>query len=116
MPNPVVHWEIQSKNATNTQKFLADLFGWHIDANNPMKYGIVDTHDKGINGGIAEAQGPQQVVFYVEVDNLQAYLDKAESLGGKTLMPITEIPGMVTLAMFSDTEGNTIGLVKSEDA
>jgi predicted enzyme related to lactoylglutathione lyase len=31
-------------------------------------------------------------------------------------MPITEIPGMVTLAMFSDTEGNTIGLVKSEDA
>jgi len=55
MPNPVVHWEIQSKNATNTQKFLADLFGWHIDANNPMKYGIVDTHDKGINGGIGEA-------------------------------------------------------------
>jgi len=31
-------------------------------------------------------------------------------------MPITEIPDMVTFAMFSDTEGNTIGLVKSEDA
>ena len=116
MPNPVVHWEIQTKNAKNTQKFLADLFGWHVDANNPMDYGIVDTHDKGINGGIAEAQGPQQVVLYIEVDDLQAYLDKAESLGGKTVVPITEVPGVVTFAMFSDTEGNTIGLVKGEDA
>ena len=116
MPNSVVHWEVQTKNPKNTQKFLADLFGWHVDANNPMEYGIVDTHDKGINGGIGEAQGSQQVVFYVEVDDLRAYLDKAESLGGTTVMPVTVIPDMVTFAMFSDTEGNTIGLVKSEDA
>ena len=80
-----------------------------------MGYGMVDTHDKGINGGIAEAQGPQQVVFYVEVDDLQAYLDKAEGLGGSTVVPVTEVPGIVTFAMFNDTEGNTIGLVKGEE-
>ena len=42
----------------------------------------------------------------------QAYLDKAEELGGKTVMPPTEIPDIVTLAMFSDPEGNLIGMIK----
>ena len=44
MPNPVVHFEIQSNMAEKLQPFYTDLFGWHIDANNPMNYGMVDTH------------------------------------------------------------------------
>ena len=83
-----------------------------------MDYGIVDTHTEGtgINGGIAQTQPSEanRVTFYVEVDDLQAYLDKAESLGGKTIMPVTEIQGFVTLAMFTDPAGNAVGLVKSE--
>jgi predicted enzyme related to lactoylglutathione lyase len=47
------------------------------------------------------------------VPDLQAALDKAERLGGKSLMPPTEIPeGNVTIAMFSDPEGTTCGLIK----
>ena len=116
MPNPVVHWEITGKDGPKLQKFYADLFGWHVDANNPMNYGMVDTHSEhGINGGIApEQEATTRVTVYVEVDDLQAYLDKAESLGGKTIMPPTEIPDTVTLAMFTDPEGNVTGLVKSE--
>ena len=45
------------------------------------------------------------------MDNPQAYLDKVESKGGKTVMPVTEIPGMVILAQFADPEGNVVGLV-----
>lgn len=114
MPNPVVHWEIQSENPGKVQDFFAKMFDWHIDANNPMNYGMVDTHtQEGINGGIGPKPGGANLVtFYVEVDDLQAYLDKAEGLGGKTVMPPTEIPGVVTLALFNDPEGNTIGLVK----
>ena len=115
MPNPVVHFEIQTQEPGKVQKFFADLFDWHVDANNPMKYGIVDTHAGGISGGIGPAQGANQVTFYVEVDDLQAYLDKAESLGGKTLVPPTVIPDMVTFAMFADPQGDTVGLVKSEE-
>ena len=114
MPNPVVHWEIQSNQAPKIQEFFGKLFDWHVDANNPMNYGMVDTHaEGGINGGIGPSEGgTNQVIFYVQVDDLQAYLDKAESLGGKTVMPPTEIPDVVTLAMFSDPEGNVIGMVK----
>ena len=53
-------------------------------------------------------------MVYVEVDDLQAYLDKIESLGGKTVVPITEIPNVVMFAHFTDPVGNLMGLVKSD--
>lgn len=114
MPNPIVHWEIATENAEKVQDFYRSLFEWHIDTNNPMDYGIVDTHSQeGINGGICGTMGgPQRVTVYVQVPDLQATLDKAESLGGKTVMPPTEIPDAVTMAMFSDPDGNLVGLVK----
>ncbi len=115
MPNPVVHFEIGAKDAKKAQKFYADLFGWHVDANNPMNYGLVDTHSKGINGGITSAQkGMPAVSIYVEVDDLEACLKKVAKLGGKTLVPVTVIPNMVTFAMFADPQGTIMGLVKSD--
>jgi predicted enzyme related to lactoylglutathione lyase len=46
----------------------------------------------------------------IEVDDLQAALESVESLGGKTVTPITEVPGLVTFAEFQDPQGNVIGL------
>ena len=113
MPNPVIHWEITGKDAPKLQEFYSGLFGWNVSSDNPINYGLVDTQTgEGINGGIAQEQGEAtRVTVYVQVDDLQAYLDKAESLGGKTILPPMEIPGIVTLAMFQDPEGNVIGLV-----
>jgi len=49
----VTHFEIHGKDGAALQKFYADLFDWHVDSNNPMDYGMVDTHaGNGINGGI----------------------------------------------------------------
>jgi len=115
MGNPVVHWEINAKDGRKLQQFYASLFDWKVDTNNPMDYGMVDTEGTGgIGGGIGQAQdgAPTYVTFYVQVPDLQAYLDKAEKLGGKTILPPTEIPNVVTIAMFQDPEGNSIGLLK----
>ncbi len=113
MPNPVIHWEITGKDAPKLQQFYANLLGWNVDSNNPMNYGLVDTQtEDGINEGIAQEQeSATRVTVYVQVDDLQAYLDKAESLGGKTILPPTVIPDTVTLAMFTDPEGNITGMV-----
>jgi predicted enzyme related to lactoylglutathione lyase len=46
----------------------------------------------------------------VDVDDLQKYLDKAVSMGGEVVTPITEIPDMVTWAEFRDPSGNVIGI------
>ena len=113
MGQPVVHFEILGKDPKKLQGFYGDLFGWHIDASNPMNYGIVETHGEGvIGGGIGPAEGLNQVTFYVQVDDPQAYLSKIEGMGGKTIVPVTEVPDMVTFAMFADPEGNVVGLVK----
>ena len=111
MPNPVVHFEIQVKNTEQGQEFYRKLFDWDIQADNPMQYGVVDTQAGGINGGVIGDPAAPRVMIYVEVEDLQASLDKAESLGGKTVVPPTEIPGVVTFAVMSDPEGNVIGLV-----
>ena len=47
------------------------------------------------------------------VDDPQATLDAIEAAGGRTVMPVTEIPGMVTLAQFQDPAGNMVGIIKS---
>jgi len=70
---------------------------------------MVDTEtERGINGAVGPSEGVSRVSIYVEVDDLQASLDKAVSLGGTVVMPVTEIPGAVTMAMFSDPDGNPL--------
>jgi predicted enzyme related to lactoylglutathione lyase len=115
MPNPVTHFEIIGKDGKALQDFYANLFGWQVDANNPMNYGLVQPQDgQGTGGGIAAGDGDASyVTIYVEVDDPQAYLDKAVSLGATVTMPVTEVPGMVTFAHFTDPEGHMIGIVKS---
>jgi predicted enzyme related to lactoylglutathione lyase len=114
MPNPVVHFEIlNGQGKPDVKDFYSSLFGWKIDANNPYNYGMVDTASgQGIAGGIGPSMDGSRVTVYVEVPDLQAALDQAEKLGGKTVMPITEIPGAVTMAQFADPAGNVIGLIK----
>ncbi|HLV81173.1 MAG TPA: VOC family protein [Chthonomonadaceae bacterium] len=115
MPH-VCHWEIAARDAAALQSFYRKLFDWEIDANNPMQYGMARTGGQtgnGIDGGIYPAceDTPAYVSFYVFVEDLQAYLDRAASLGGKTLVPPTPLPdGDGHIAMFADPEGNRIGL------
>ena len=51
------------------------------------------------------------VTFYVETDDPQATLDKVERLGGKVVMPLTEIAPDTTVALFADPEGHVVGLM-----
>jgi len=53
---------------------------------------------------------------YAQVDDLQAALERAERLGGKTILPPTEVPGGPKLAMFADPAGNVTGLVLGKQA
>jgi predicted enzyme related to lactoylglutathione lyase len=113
MANQVVHFEIAGKDAKKLHKFYADMFGWDIDANNPMDYGMVAAVDGSIAGGVGPSpDGSPHVTIYVQVGDLQAALDKAEKLGGKTATPPMDVPGGPSLAHFIDPEGNFVGLVK----
>ncbi|MBI5288168.1 MAG: VOC family protein [Chloroflexi bacterium] len=122
MANPVVHWEIGAKDAAKLNDFYTSLFGWTIDTSMPG-YGLVASTEEGtgiggtgIGGGILQAQAdmPGYVTFYVAVDDLAASLARAETLGGKTIVPPTPIPTVGAFAMFEDPEGHMIGLLKQQ--
>jgi uncharacterized protein len=113
MGAPVTWFEVNTGNAKGVREFYAGLFGWNLEVLEEANYALVDTGVEGaIGGGIGQAQGPNQVVFYIEVDDPQAYLDRIEQAGGKTVVPVTETD-MVTFAQFADPQGNVVGLVKS---
>lgn len=99
------------------QKFYADVFAWTLSPPMPHmgNYSMVDHEGQGIGGGIGgtmEGSGAR-VTVYIEVDDPQAYLDKVTQAGGTTLMPVMDVMEGVTIAMFADPEGNTVGLLKS---
>lgn len=118
MGSPVRHFEVVTNgNAEELAKFYADTFGWSIDVNNPLKYGLVSDQDAGIGGGIGGTPDPNMpghVTFYVQVPDLEATLKGIESRGGKTLMGPEEVVPGTTIALFNDPHGNMIGLTKGE--
>jgi uncharacterized protein len=116
MANPVVHFEIGGADDRPLLEFYEELFGWGLRAVPGVNYTRVDTRGGGgINGGIGRSgTGEAWATFYVEVDDPQAFLDRAEALGATTVLPATEIPGMATFAMFDDPDGLLIGLVQGQ--
>ena len=120
MGQPVVHFEIIGRDGAKLQSYYSELFGWEIDAYNPMSYGIVTREGNtnadgvGIGGGIAA--GPEDyeghVTFYIEVPDVEAALAKAESLGGTRVMGPETIMETIELGLFTDPEGHLVGVVK----
>ena len=114
MPNPVVHFEAIGPDGPALIDFYGKAFGWSINADNPMGYGVVDNGGEGINGGIGQAPpegNGHHLTWYVWVPDIDAALQTIEELGGKTINPKMEVPGGPTVAHFEDPAGNFVGLV-----
>jgi predicted enzyme related to lactoylglutathione lyase len=59
----------------------------------------------------ASQDSGNRVSVYVQVEDLDAALAKAEKLGGKTILPPSQVPGGPKLAMFADPAGNITGIL-----
>ena len=116
MGQPVMQWQILARNPDAISAFYAKLFGWRINADNPMGYRMVDTgSDRGINGGvwpIGQTEGHPLVQLFVEVDDVPAYAAKVEQLGGQVLIPPQVLPDGGEMAIVLDTEGLSLGLMR----
>ena len=134
MGHAVVHFEIIGKDPDNLRSYWKDpdnlrsyyggLFGWEFDTSSqvsgavsePTNYGFVHpgtTSDgSGIPGGVGGGLGyDPRVIFYVGVPDVEAALQKAESLGGIRRMGPDEAPGRgLVIGHFTDPEGNLIGV------
>ncbi len=121
MGQPVVHFEIIGEDVGKLKSYYSDMFGWKIDADNPMNYGAVqregNTNPDGVGIGGGVGKGPEgypgHVTFYVEVPDVEAALAKAESLGGTRVMGPAQPMEGVEIGLFDDPEGHTVGVVKA---
>lgn len=115
MGQPVLHFEILGKDGKKLQDYYAELFGWKIDANNPMNYGMVEKEGDGIAGGIGPVPDDYtgHVTFYVGVPDVEAALGKAERLGGRRVMGPEKVTEETEIGMFTDPEGHLVGVLKN---
>lgn len=123
MGQPVVHFEIIGNDPSALRSYYAELFGWEFETGDaateavsqPGNYGFVDgstTGDgTGINGGVAGGEGyERRGLFYVGVPDVEAALQKAESLGGTRQIGPEGTPGTLVIGQFTDPEGQLIGV------
>ena len=119
MGQPVVHFEIIGKDPAKLRSYFGELFGWEFDTGSPvaeavsepMNYGFVAGDGTGIPGGVGGGPGYDgHVLFYIGVPDVEAALQKAESLGGTRRMGPERAPTGLVVGHFTDPEGNLIGV------
>jgi uncharacterized protein len=121
MGQPVVHFEVIGKDGDKLRSYYSELFGWEIDADNPMKYGLVaregNVNDDGIGIGGGIGGGPEgydgHVTFYVQVPDVEEALARAESLGGSRVMGPDDVMEGLVIGLFTDPEGHVIGVMST---
>jgi len=114
MGNPVVHWELMSKDPEKVSEFYKKVFDWKIQHMPEMNYRMVETGGQGgITGGILkperEGPWPGNMTMYIAVDDLASYRKRIVAAGGKIHVEEQEVPGMGAFSLFTDHEGGMMG-------
>lgn len=106
--HPVVHFEIGCREPGKNREFYTGLFQWEFN-----EFFQVAAETAGLSGHLVSLghEPFQYTIFYVQVDDVAASIEKATGLGGKKLVGPIKIP-TGTFAWIQDPEGNTIGLWK----
>ena len=121
MAGRVVHFKIPAEDTGRAKDFYASAFGWNIEPEPEIDYNIVKTaptdesgrpsEPGSINGGLFKRQGElKSPIITVEVDDIDAALERIGSLGGTTVSPKEAVAEMGFAAYFRDCEGNLLGL------
>lgn len=110
--------ELASTDAEGAKKFYTELFGWKLKESQAtgMAYTEIVAGGKE-SGGIYQMtaeQGnmPSRWTAYVAVDDVDAAASRVEGLGGKVVMPPTDIPNVGRFCIINDPAGAALSLIK----
>jgi len=115
-----MHVELQTRDVDKAKKFYKSIFDWRFE-DMPMGNGMSYTGihvGEGTGGGMwtnpAAPNGPSHWLAYVNVENLDATIEKVKSSGGTLIQPKTEVPGMGWYSVITDPTGAMLGLWQSK--
>ena len=106
MSAPIVYFEIAGPDTATQRAFYSSVFAWDIDANATISAASTG----GTRGGLR--QDPAEKMLYLGVPNINETLKLVQANGGTIVIPRTEVPGVVTFALFTDPAGNRMGLAE----
>jgi len=131
--DPVVHFEMPTKDKKRTSAFYSKVFGWQMNqlGEEMGNYLLAETtavdenrmpkEPGAINGGFFDYQDKEGFTIphlVISVDNLEDSMKKVEEAGGKILGgakgqgTIDDIPGIGRYVSFEDSEGNHVGMLQ----
>ena len=113
----ITHIEFPADNTDRAQAFYKGLFGWDFEGYEALPgYFLFTTGTIDSSGGAVGARGTatgDKLRIYITVDSLDETLPKVEPLGGKIVLPKSEIPGQGWYAVVNDSEGSEVGLYEN---
>ena len=116
MGQPVLYWQILSKQPAKLAEFYGSIFGWNIEPADAIGSRAVSTGSpEGIPGGIWQIppEGHSMVQLFIRVEDVGAYVRKVEAGGGKVVFPPQVIPNGDEVSILMDPEGIPFGIFRA---
>jgi predicted enzyme related to lactoylglutathione lyase len=114
----VFSWaELATPDVEGAKSFYTGLLGWTTELApvEGMTYTLVKAGDEQVGGimGVQCAGGevPPHWGIYITVDDVDATALKAGELGGKVLMPPTDIPNVGRFSVIQDPQGVVFSVI-----
>ena len=122
----VVHFDVPYDDKARAMKFYSEVFGWKVTDLGPNMADYLLAHtaqtdsnnmveDKGaINGGMPHRDELNKAPrVYIGVASIEEAMKSIIAAGGKVLQPPMPIPNG-RMALFADSEGNSMGLADNK--
>ena len=119
MQHGAISWfELMTNDVQGAKEFYQAIFGWQYSAfgEDPAgPYTMIKVGGDEVGGLMrTPADCPYKAPVwgaYVTVDNIDATAAKIEELGGKILLPPTDIPNVGRFCVFADPEGAVLSAI-----
>lgn len=112
--------ELMTSAPDKAAEFYGSLFGWKLESM-PMPggasgelYRVAKVAETAVGGMFKTPDGqpmPPQWMTYVTVQDVDATAAKAVELGGRILMPVTDIPTVGRMATVQDPQGAVLNII-----
>jgi predicted enzyme related to lactoylglutathione lyase len=119
-PGALCWTELSTRDTLAAEKFYTQLFGWTVKSSSPgsgMEYTEFSNHgQQGVGMMPMPAMVPAEVppfwLPYFQVADCDSSVSKAQTLGGKAVVPAMDIPNVGRFAVLNDPQGAAFAVYK----
>jgi predicted enzyme related to lactoylglutathione lyase len=118
--NTLIWSELYTPDVERAKSFYEAAFGITSERAPAMDYTLLKVGDRPIGGMMAIGAGgvpaevPPHWNVYFAVDDVDATVARVQELGGSTMVPPTDIPGVGRFAVVTDPQGASFSVMRGQ--